>query len=264
VVEKMIAPEAPKIFTPEYYARMRELEAGSWWSEGMRDIASMLLARAHLPKRGLMLDAGCGAGQTMTWFLESNRDWRTVGADLSLDALALARRHSLPVCRATALRLPVADKSAELIISLDVLQHLPLDRGDSVALSEFARALVPGGVLLVRTNAQSFPRTKDDTTFSFRKYSRAILRARLVDAGFEIETLGTCNAVPGLAEIPRELRAARQDTHEYHGILASPGRSRSPVHSLLRMWLRFEGRAMIAGLPLPLGRTLFALCRLRK
>ena len=30
---------APRIFTPEYYARMRELEAGSWWNAAMRDVA---------------------------------------------------------------------------------------------------------------------------------------------------------------------------------------------------------------------------------
>lgn len=264
MVEKMTTPDPPKIFTPEYYARMRELESGSWWNEGMRDIAAVLLSRAHLPTHGFMLDVGCGAGQTMTWFLKSNPDWRSAGVDVSLDALALARQHLLPVCSATALRLPVADKSVDLIVSLDVLQHLPLDGGDSLALSEFARTLIPGGVLLVRTNAQSFPRTNEDKESSFRKYSRSMLRDRLVAAGFEIEKLGRCNAVPGLAEIPRELRAARHDPHEYHGILASPGRKSSPVHSLLRMWLRFEGRAMIAGLPLPLGRTLFALCRLRK
>ena len=264
MVEKVTVREPPKIFTPEYYARMRELESSSWWNEGMRDIARMLLSRARLPARGVMLDAGCGAGQTMAAFLEWNRNWRAVGVDLSLDALALARQQSLPVCSATALRLPVADKSVDLVVSLDVLQHLPLDGGDSVALSEFARILISGGVLLIRTNSQSFPRTNDDKAFSFRKYTRSILRERLVAAGFEIETLGTCNAVPGLAEIPRELRAARYDRNEYHGILASPARRASPLHSILRTWLRFEGRAMIAGLPLPLGRTLFALCRLRK
>lgn len=243
---------------------MRELENSSWWNEGMRDIAAMLLARAKLPAKGSVVDAGCGAGQTISWFLASHSGWQTVGLDVSLDALRLAREKDLPVCQATALRLPLADNSANLLISLDVLQHLPLDGGDSTALSEFARVLAPRGVLLVRTNAQSIPRTREDKEFSFRKYEPKMLRRRLVAAGFDVEILGRCNAVLGLAEIPRELRAARQQSHDYHGILAEPRGESAIVHSILRRWLRFEGRAMIAGLPLPLGRTLFALCRVRK
>ncbi|HUQ19396.1 MAG TPA: class I SAM-dependent methyltransferase [Gemmatimonadaceae bacterium] len=255
---------APKIFTPEYYSRMREMENSSWWNEGMRDIAGMLLARSRLPAEGLMVDVGTGPGQTMSWFLASHAGWHSAGFDVSLDALSLARQIELPVCQATALRLPLPDSSAQLVISLDVLQHLPLDGGDSQALGEFARILSPEGVLLVRTNAQSIPRTQDDKEFSFRKYEPRILRRRLLDARFHIEVLGRCNAVPGLAEIPREVRAARHQNHEYHGILVNPTRNPPLVHSMLRSWLRFEGRAMIAGVPLPLGRTIFALCRVRK
>ena len=33
---------APRIFTPEYYERMRRLEAISWWNAGMRDVAAAL------------------------------------------------------------------------------------------------------------------------------------------------------------------------------------------------------------------------------
>jgi len=165
---------------------------------------------------------------------------------------------------ASALRIPFESRSIDALISLDVLQHLPLDGGDSTALAEFARVLVPGGVLLVRTNAQSIPRTPDDENASFRKYTTGALRKKLRNAGFQIDMVGRCNAVPGLAEIPRELRASRMDVGAYHGILAEPGGEAGFVHSVLRRWLVLEGRAMIAGLPLPLGRTIFALCRMRK
>ena len=39
----LLVTEPPSIFTPEYYARMRELEQGSSWNAGMRDIAALLL-----------------------------------------------------------------------------------------------------------------------------------------------------------------------------------------------------------------------------
>jgi SAM-dependent methyltransferase len=254
----------PRIFTPEYYVRMRELEAGSWWNEGMRDIAAMLLRRARLPEEGRLLDAGCGSGQTISWFLDSHKRWRAAGFDVSPEGPLVARAHQISVCVADALQLPFESNSVDAVISLDVLQHLPLDGGDSTALHEFARVLVPNGCLLVRTNAQSIPHSPDDADASFRKYEPALLAKKLRKAGFEIDVLGRCNAVPGLAEIPRELRASQSETRGYHGILAEPRRESRLVHRALRSWLRLEGRAMIAGLPLPLGRTIFALCRVRK
>ena len=84
------AVDAPKIFTPEYYARMRDLESASWWNAGMRDVAASVLEVAELPARGVMLDVGCGSGQTMTWFRRLRPDWRTVGLDVASEGLGAA------------------------------------------------------------------------------------------------------------------------------------------------------------------------------
>jgi SAM-dependent methyltransferase len=260
---RQVSERAPQIFTPEYYARLRELEATSWWNEGMRDVAELLLHRSRIPDTGVLLDAGCGSGQTMSWFLSRQPGWTAIGLDVATDGLQAARANLLPVCCASALYLPLADGSVDLVISLDVLQHLPLDGGDATALAECFRVMRPGGTLLVRTNAQSFPRTRDDKEFSFRKYEPKRLRRRLTDAGFEILVLGRCNAALGLAEIPREFAAARKQGAGYHGVLAKPNRSAGIAHKLKRGWLRLEGRALAAGLPVPLGRTMFALCTKR-
>lgn len=227
----------------------------------MRDIAEMLLRRTTLPDAGMLLDAGCGSGQTIAWFLERHPRWTAIGLDVAEDGLAVARGNGLAVCSASALVLPLADESVDLVVSLDVLQHLLLEGGDGMALAEFFRVLRPGGKLLIRTNAQSFPRTRDDKEFAFRKYEPQELRGRLVRAGFEIFALGRCNALLGLAEIPRELAAARHEGAGYHGILSEPSRRTGIAHRLKRGWLRLEGRALAAGLPLPFGRTLFGLCR---
>lgn len=250
---------SPRIFTPEYYARMRELEATSWWNEGMRDIAKMLLDHARLPPTGIFVDVGCGTGQTMDWFLRGHPGWKGIGFDIAADGLQFAHEADLRVSQANALYLPLSDASVDLIVSLDTLQHLPLDGGDASALREFFRVLRPAGVLLVRTNAQSCPRAREDKEFSFRKYEPHALRTKLFDAGFLIRILGRCNAVLGLAEIPRELRAAKNSSGDYHGILATPKPRSGFADRLKKAWLRFEGRAVAAGLSLPLGRTLFVL-----
>jgi SAM-dependent methyltransferase len=256
-------PQSPRIFTPEYYERMRQLEASSWWNEGMREIAADLLRRVPLPNSGLMLDAGCGSGQTMSWYRADHRAWRTVGVDIAWEGLPFATLSGLAVCQASVLALPFADSSVDAIISLDVLQHLPLSGGDEVAVREFARVLRPRGVLLIRTNAQSLPWTAPDERASFRKYDETTLRRLLQGAGFDVRILGRCNAVLGLAEIPREIRAGRKKDEQYHGILAEARSEFNIVRRLKREWLRFEGKAMAAGIPLPLGRTIFALCELR-
>jgi SAM-dependent methyltransferase len=212
-----------------------------------------------------MLDAGCGSGQTMSWFIENHPRWSTVGIDVASDGLDVARSAGLSVQQASVLDLPFADHSLDVVITLDVLQHLPLDGGVSAALAEFARVLRRGGTLLVRTNAQAFPRVKDDKEFSFRKYESRPLRAKLESSDFEVLVLGRANALLGMAEIPRELRAKRHGSAEYHGILAeapSPGDG-GVCRALKRGWLRVEGRVLTAGWQLPFGRTIFALCRAR-
>jgi len=253
--------DAPRIFTPDYYRRMRDLESASWWNAGMRDVAARLLDDLDLPRTGVLLDVGCGSGQTMQWFAERHRGWRVVGLDVATDGLAAARALGVTtVCAASALDLPVPDASVDLVVTLDVLQHLPLAGGDQRAIREIARVLKPGGHVFLRTNAQAFPHTADDPTFEFHKYVPKELRAKLERAQLRVLRLGRLNALLGLAEIPRELRA-RDARHSYHGLLAEP-RIEPPWRAALkRQWLRLEGHAVRSGASWPLGRTIVAVCR---
>jgi hypothetical protein len=119
--------------------------------------------------------------------------------------------------------------------------------------------LRPGGHLLVRTNAQAFPMTRDDAGYNFHKYRPEELSAKLDAAGFGVVRLSRVNALLGLAEIPRELGARRREGAGYHGILSAPIAGNSWPGRLKRRWLRFEGGLVAAGWRLPLGRTLLGL-----
>ncbi len=254
----------PMIFAPEYYARMRELEGTSWWNAAMRDVAARLLASSGLPSHGTLLDVGCGSGQTMTWFRARWPGWRTVGLDVAREGLTAAH-HGVGqrVFGASALDLPLPTASVDAVITLDVLQHLPFGGGDERALREMHRVLRPGGLVCIRTNAQSWPSTEDDPAYNFHKYSAGELRAKLRRSGFRVRHLGRLNALLGLAEIPRELRAKRSGGEGYVGLLAQ-----APVRNLAwhakRAWLGLEGLAVAAGLSLPLGRTLVAVAEARR
>jgi SAM-dependent methyltransferase len=253
--------DAPRIFTPEYYQRMRDLESASWWNAGMRDIAALLLDDVTLPDSGVLLDVGCGSGQTMEWFVRQHPGWRAAGLDVATEGLVAARALGVTtVLTGSALDLPIPSASVDLVITLDVVQHLPLDGGDARAFAEIHRVLKPGGYLFLRTNAQAFPHIADDHTFQFHKYRTPELRAKLEAAKLRVVRLGRLNALLGLAEIPRELRVRHQE-NSYHGLLAQPRGEQPWSASLKRAWLHLEGQALRRGASLPLGRTILALCR---
>lgn len=147
------APGAPRIFSEAYYARLHAVEQSHWYVWGMRRVAQALL-RTHGFRGGLVLDAGCGTGGTLCWLLDRFPGVRVVGVDLAVEALRYVRRQSaLPVLQGSATQLPFPPSTFDLVVSFDVLQHLPEGRDDVAALREAARVLRPGGFLLVRAAA---------------------------------------------------------------------------------------------------------------
>jgi SAM-dependent methyltransferase len=221
----------------------------------------MLLNDVRLPESGTILDVGCGSGQTLAWFNHRFGNWRTLGCDISPEAAVAAARSGFEIAQASALALPYPAGIADVVVSLDVLQHVPLGGGDITALSEMRRVLKPGGWLFIRTNAQSFPATADDHEFQFHRYEPRELREKLARAGFAVRRLSRVNALLGLAEIPRELRARRSQASDYHGILATSNGHASWAAAAKRAWVRLEGQAIRRGVRLPAGRTIVALCQ---
>lgn len=224
----------------------------------MRNVSARLIKLASLGDNCTVLDVGCGSGQTIAWLLSSHEGWKTLGLDIAIEALSVARDEGLDVIRASVLDIPFASGSVDFITALDVLHHLPLAGGDVAALHEIRRVLKPGGYLLARTNAQSFPRKQDDPVTQYHTYEPDDLRAKFSSAGFHVVRMSRVNALLGLAEIPRELRARRR--HD-PGILAPEPAIPGRIAALKREWLSLEGKAVAAGLRLPLGRSVIALCR---
>ncbi len=93
-----------------------------------------------------VLDVGCGDG----WVLAdlAGAGVRGVGLDVSGEAVALAQRRGVEACRADidGGRLPVDDAAFQVVLCLDVLEHLfSPDR----TLGELRRAVAPGGRVMV-------------------------------------------------------------------------------------------------------------------
>jgi len=234
----------------DYYRRLREVDTGHWWHLGMRSLAEALL-NGRL--RGALLDAGCGTGGFLAWAASTGAFTRLCGIDLSVEAVELARE-SVPDAELHAApldRVPFGDREFDLIVSLDVLQHVP-DGALDASLRELRRVLRPGGALLVRTNGHRCARR---VRHDWRAYDAETLTADLRRAGFATRRVTYANAVPSLAAAARGLRP-EAPTGSSCGI---PSVETGAKAALGRGLLELEARLVARGGRVPYGHTLFAL-----
>jgi SAM-dependent methyltransferase len=125
-------------------ARRSFLERGSYQplSDRLNQIASTYLAASTSPTN--ILDAGCGEGYylgRLQQFL-ADRPLQCVGLDISKEAIRLAARRYKQACFVVANlkeRLVLADGALHMILNIFAPRN-PI---------EFARVLVPGGLLLI-------------------------------------------------------------------------------------------------------------------
>ena len=156
-----------------------EIEETHWWFVGKRLLLRSLLAD-HPPRRG-MLDLGCGTGGIL-------RDWMQhctcVGADRSRLALQIcARRGFTNLARTDLARLPFRPGSFDVLLVLDVLEHLEDDVG---FLRQATAVCAPGAHVVVAVPAFQFLWSRHDETFEhLRRYSARGLRSAVEAAGLE-------------------------------------------------------------------------------
>jgi SAM-dependent methyltransferase len=115
-----------------------------WWSN--RFYAR--LARRHGPKRGTVLEVGCGLGHLLGWLC---RDYAVYGTDINAWALSQARRvvpqgHFALASAENLGAFPPA--SFQIVIAKHVVEHLSRPE---LAIAGMSRLLSPGGLLLLAT-----------------------------------------------------------------------------------------------------------------
>jgi SAM-dependent methyltransferase len=82
------------------------------------------LVEAHRPRR--VLEVGCGEGIVLEYLSGRTRPERFAGVELDLDALSRARQRcpDATLVRGDAYQLPFADATFDLVLCLEVLEHL--------------------------------------------------------------------------------------------------------------------------------------------
>jgi ubiquinone/menaquinone biosynthesis C-methylase UbiE len=99
-----------------------------------------------------VLDLGCGRGEVLLRCLDEGA-W-AVGVDYAVDALRMTQRilpeRSALLVQADAQALPFATGAFDLILALDIVEHLHQPQLERM-LAEAHRLLAPGGRLIVHT-----------------------------------------------------------------------------------------------------------------
>lgn len=254
------------------YRRMYQHEQTLWWYVGMRAISDTFLQQARLAHSGQddtwssravgepidrtpprVLDAGCGTGAGLEWLAQYGQ---TVGLDLSREALALCQERGLDrLVRGSVDRLPVADRSLDLVTSFDVLYHLWVgDAGGAVR--EAYRVLRPGGYFLVRVPALRWLQGRhDEAVHTRQRYRRGEVVRLLERAGFTIERASYANTL--LLPMVAAKRLAERFTRDGSSDLEStPGW----LNQSFTLALKLEAK-MLHSFDLPIGVSVVALAR---
>lgn len=156
---------------------------------------------AHLPKDGLILDAGCGVSRWPIYLRRAG--YRVCGLEYSFDACRIARENEpgLDVVCADVRHKPLRAQSVDAVMSLGVVEHD--EAGPHAALREVHRVLKPGGLLIlavpynnpwrraVANHLQTYvtgQRRRKDWKLGFAEYrfSQREVRAFLAETGFDV------------------------------------------------------------------------------
>ena len=176
------------------YSQIHRIEANHWWYAGRRSIVfdwvKRLAARYQRPR---VLDIGCGTGFNLQQ-LNANGLTDATGLDVAPEAIAYCRdRGFRRLVRGDGARLPFRGASFDIVLALDLIEHISDDRA---ALAEVARVLRPGGTIILFTPAFKFLWSgQDEVSHHFRRYTSAELGRKLAGAGFAIEKLTYANTL---------------------------------------------------------------------
>ena len=131
-----------------------------------------------------ILDVGCGEGSLLAALLADHPSAKGAGAEISENALALARKllpsAHLHVLDIGAQALPEA---YDLVTCADVIEHIP---DDVAALKHMASMCAPGGRVVVATLQGRMRRFEADIGHQ-RNYAHRELAAKMEQAGLVVE-----------------------------------------------------------------------------
>lgn len=178
---------------PAAYRSLLDSQDRHWWFVGRRRIVSGLIERfVTRPTVVRILEAGCGYGGNLA-MLETFGDTYAFefDSDARVHATSLASRPVAFGCLPD--NIGFADESFDLVAILDVLEHIDDDVASLRTLSE---RLSVGGSLVITVPAVPWLWSDHDVLHHHkRRYTKAMLRERLSEAGLKVNKIAYFNSL---------------------------------------------------------------------
>jgi SAM-dependent methyltransferase len=131
------------------YHKTAAYEDRHWWFLGRRSIIQKVLSELSLPNKANILEVGCGTGGNLS-LLSQHGNVYAVELDTFARNVAL-NRHIVPILPGSLPNdIPYQDDSFDLILLLDVLEHV---EEDSMSVMQLYKKQKPGGYLLITVPA---------------------------------------------------------------------------------------------------------------
>lgn len=175
------------------YAQMDANEADHWWFMARRDILARLIGHYGGETGDLrLLEAGCGTGGN----IDMLRRFGKLDA-FEFDPVARARASekagvAIPY-GALPDGIPFTDRTYDLIVLFDVLEHI---EDDAATLAALGAHLAPNGRILLTVPAMPWLWSAHDTyNHHFRRYTRATLKKPVAASGLKAERVFYFNSL---------------------------------------------------------------------
>lgn len=163
-----------------------QIEKEHWWWEGRRELLKILIRKMLKSPPKKILDIGCGTGETLSFLKRLYPKSELFGVDNSASAVRFSRLKGHRVIKTDATNLCLKSNHFDLILFLDVLEHI---KNQKKALLEAKRFLRRGGIIIITSPALPFIWSNHDKKQGhFRRYNKQsiqrIAKAVGLDIGF--------------------------------------------------------------------------------
>ena len=210
------------------------------------DLASRKDALAQVQKfmpsaQSVIMEIGCSSGFLIRDLAKAFPDAVILGADVVKEPLYRLAENltGIPLIRFDLLQCPLPDQSIDVLIMLNVLEHI---EDDALALQKAFRLLNPGGFLVLEVPAgPNYYGAYDAELHHFRRYSARRFQGKLVNAGFKICRKSHLGFVlfPAFAAV--KLLNKWSPFPKYKGVVKKQAASTS-VSSLVKSAMEFESK----------------------
>jgi SAM-dependent methyltransferase len=219
-----------------------------WWYRARSELLRVVL-EPYLQPEARVLDVGSADGPSVSWL-------RTKGLHVSmdLDPRGLGRNG---VC-GSALALPFADSSFDVVAAFDVVEHCDPEKR---ALDEITRVLEPGGALLMSVPAYQWAWSDFDVQNGHhRRYTRGRAARALARSGLEVQraTYAFTGVFPFFAA-ERQSRRLRGRAAEAEDVVTVP-HVPAAVEAALLFLSRMDSK-LLARRDLPFGSSVLVAAR---